>query len=156
MLFGASAGGFALYLSSISIPFYLLFLVYFLLGFFLYATIYAGLGVLVKRQDEVQSSVVLPMLLLISGWVLVYLAAAFPDATWVKVLSFIPFWTPTLMLVRIALDAVAWWEIVLTIALMLVTILACAWFSARLYRFGVLMYGQKPGPGQLVKMVRMK
>ena len=92
----------------------------------------------------------------ISLWALIYLAVYFPNATWVKILSFIPFWTPTLMLVRIALDAVAWWEIALTIVLMLVTILACAWFSARLYRFGVLMYGQRPGPGQLVKMVRMK
>jgi len=46
--------------------------------------------------------------------------------------------------------------IVLTIALMLVAISACAWFSARLYRYGVLMYGQRPGLGQLVKMVWMK
>jgi ABC-2 type transport system permease protein len=158
-LFHASisyGGGFTQYLSSVSVPFYLLFLVYFLLGFFLYATMYAGLGALVKRQDEVQSAVVLPMLLLISGFALIYLAVYFPNSTWVKVLSFIPFWTPTLMLVRIALGSVAWWDIALTIVLMLVTICVCALFSVRIYRFGVLMYGQKPGPGQLVKMVRMK
>jgi ABC-2 type transport system permease protein len=69
------------YLTSVSVPFYLLFLVYFLMGFFLYATIYAGLGALVKRQDEVQSAVVLPMLLLISGYVMIYLAVYFPNAT---------------------------------------------------------------------------
>jgi ABC-2 type transport system permease protein len=143
-LFGTSAGGFSQYLTSVSVPFYLLFLVYFLMGFFLYATIYAGLGALVKRQDEVQSAVVIPMLLLISGYVMIYLAVYFLNATWVKVLSFIPFWTPTLMLVRIALGSVAWWDI----ALMLVTICVYAWFSVRIYRFGVLMYGQKPGLGQ--------
>jgi len=61
-----------------------------------------------------------------------------------------------LMLVRIGPGAVAWWEIFVTIALMMVTILACTWFSARMYRLGVLMYGQKPSLGQLLKMVRTK
>jgi ABC-2 type transport system permease protein len=67
-----------------------------------------------------------------------------------------PFFSPTLMLVRLALGAVAWWEFVLTIGLMLLTILVLMVFAARLYRYGVLMYGQRPGLGQLVKMVRMK
>ncbi len=130
-------------------------LVYFLLGFFLYATIYAGLGSMVKRQDEVQSAIVLPQMLLTSGYVLIFLAVQSPDATWVKVLSFIPFWTPTLMLVRIAAGTVYWWDIAVSMVLMLVTICACAWFSVRIYRFGVLMYGQKPGFGQLLKLARM-
>lgn len=59
-----------------------------------------------------------------------------------------------LMLVRLGVGTVAWWEIVLTIALLLVAISACTWFAARLYRLGVLMYGQRPGLGQLVRMVR--
>jgi ABC-2 type transport system permease protein len=154
-LFGTSAGGLSQYLTSVSVPFYLLFLVYFLLGFFLYATIYAGLGSMVKRQEEVQSAIMLPMLLLVSGYVLIFLAVQSPDATWVRVLSFIPFWTPTLMLVRIAAGTVYWWDIAVSIVLMLVTICACAWFSVRIYRFGVLMYGQRPGLGQLLKLARM-
>ena len=95
-------------------------------------------------------------MLIISGWILVYLAAAFPNATWTKTLSYIPFFTSELMLVRIALGVVFWCEIVLTIVLMLVAISACVWFSARVYRPGVLMYGQRPGLRQLVKMVWMK
>ncbi len=154
-LFGASAGGFSQYLTGVSIPFYLLFLLYFLLAFFLYATLYAGLGALVKRQEEVQSATMVPSMLVISGWLLVYLGVYSPDATWTKVLSYIPFWTPMLMLMRIAVGTVAWWEIVVTTALMLVAILACTWFAARLYRLGVLMYGQRPGLGHLLKMVRM-
>jgi ABC-2 type transport system permease protein len=58
-------------------------------------------------------------------------------------------------LVRIARGTVAWWEIVITIGWMLVAILACTWFAARLYRLGVLMYGQRPGLGQLLKLSRM-
>jgi ABC-type Na+ efflux pump permease subunit len=119
------------------------------------ATLGAGLSAMVKRQEEVQNATMFPGMLFISGWLLVYLGVYSPNATWTKVLSYIPFWTPTLMLLRIALGTVAWWEIVVTIALMLVAILACTWFAARLYRYGVLMYGQRPGLAQLVKLVRM-
>jgi ABC-2 type transport system permease protein len=154
-LFGAKAGGFSQYLTDASIPFYLLFLVYILLAFFLYATLYAGLSAMVKRQDEVQNATILPGLLILTGYLLFYLGASNPNAAWTKVLSYIPFFTSELMLARIVLGTVAWWEIVLTIALMLVAILACTWFAARLYRYGVLMYGQRPGLGQLLKLARM-
>jgi ABC-2 type transport system permease protein len=154
-LFGAHAGGFSQYLTGVSIPFYLLFLLYFLLAFFLYATLFAGLASLVKRQEEVQSVIILPILLLSSGYVLFFFVVSSPDATLTKVLSYIPFWTPMWMLMRLALGTVAWWEIVVTVALMLLTILACTWFAARLYRYGVLMYGQRPSLGQLLKLVRM-
>jgi ABC-2 type transport system permease protein len=153
-LFGASAGGFSQYLTGVSIPFYLLFLVYILLAFFLYATLYAGLAAMVKRQDEVQNATILPTLLVVTGYLLFYVALASPNAALTKVLSYIPFFTPGLMLVRLAVGTVAWWEIVVTVALMLVAILACTWFAARLYRYGVLMYGQRPGLGQLLKLVR--
>ena len=143
-LFGASAAGFSQYLTAAFIPFYLLFLLYFLLAFFLYATLFAGLASLVKRQEEVQSVIILPLLLLSCGYVLFFFTVATPDATLTKVLSYIPFWTPIFMLMRLAVGTVAWWEIVITVALMLVTILACTWFAARLYRYGVLMYGQRP------------
>jgi len=144
-LFGANAGGFIQYLTGVSIPFYLLFLIYILLAFFLY----------VKRQDEVQNATILPRLLVTIGYLLFFLGATSPNAAWTKVLSYLPFWTPTLMLLRIALGTAAWWEIVVTIALMLVAILACTWFAARLYRYGVLMYGQRPGLGHLLKLARM-
>ena len=61
-------------------------------------------------------------MLIISGWILVYLAAYFPNSTWVKVLSYIPFFTYELMMARIALGKVYWWEITLTIVLMVVSI----------------------------------
>jgi ABC-2 type transport system permease protein len=110
---------------------------------------------MVKRQEEVQNATILPGLLIISGYLLFYVGVASPNAALTKVLSYVPFFTSELMMVRIAVGTVAWWEIVLTIALMLVAILACTWFAARLYRYGVLMYGQRPGLGQLLKLVRM-
>ena len=149
---GVHAGGFTQYLTGVSIPFYLLFLTYVLLAFFLYAALYAGLGAMVRRQEEVQNANMLPSLVMISGYLLFFLAVYTPDAPLTKVLSYIPFWTPWVMMARIARGTVAWWEIVVTVALMLITILACVRFAARLYRFGVLMYGQRPGLGRLLEL----
>src|SRR5260370_25491450 len=156
VLFGAKAGSFIQYLTGASIPFYLLFLIYILLAFFLYATLYAGLSAMVKRQDEVQNATILPRLLVTIGYLLFFLGASSPNAPWTKVLSYLPFWTPTLMLLRIALGTAAWWEIVLTIPLMLVAILACPWFAARLYRYGVLMYGQRPRMVRFIKLASFR
>jgi len=153
-LFGSNSGGLSQYLIGISIPFYLLLLVYFLLNFLFYATLFAGLGAMVKRQEEVNSAIQVPLMLLISSFGLVYLEAFSPNTIWGNVLSYIPFFTSEMMLVRIGLGVVAWWEIVVTIAIMLAAIAASVWFAARLYRIGVLNYGQWPGLRQLLKMVR--
>ncbi len=155
-LFGSSSGGFLASFTGVSIQFLLLLLVYFILGFLLYATLFAAMGALVKRQDEVQSAVQIPMMLLLGGYFVSFFGIYAPDSTWMRVISYVPFWTPTTMLTRIGVGAVAWWEIVLTIGLMIVAIFVCALISARIYRLGVLMYGQKPGLGQLAKMVRMR
>ena len=155
-LFGGNAGGFIQYLSGVSIPFLLLFLVYFLLAFFLYSALFAGLAALVKRQDEVQSVTQIPLFLLVAGIFLVYIVALTPPGPLTQALSYFPFWTPLLMLVRLGLGTATWWEVIITIVLMAVAIVACAWFAARLYRVGVLQYGQKPGLRQLLGMMRMK
>ena len=155
-LFGATNGGIGLNITGISITFLLLLLIYFILGFLLYATLYAAAGALVKRQDEVQNAVAPLTYLLVFGYIISFFGIYAPDATWFKVISYVPFWTPTTMLVRIGVSGVAWWEIPMTIALMIVGIVVCAWISARIYRFGVLMYGQRPGLRQLAKLVRMK
>ncbi len=60
------------------------------------------------------------------------------------------------MLMRIGAGTVAWQEITLSVVLMIIAIFVCALIAARIYRFGILMYGQKPGLGQLAKLVRMK
>lgn len=154
LLLGSSAGGLNLDVTGASVTLLLLLLVYFLLGFLLYATLFAAMGALVKRQEEVQNVVQPVIWFFMVGYLVSFIGISSPDAAWVKVISYIPFWTPTTMLMRIGTGAVAWWEIALTIALMLVAIFICAVISARIYRFGVLMYGQKPGLRQLFKLVR--
>lgn len=154
LLFGSSAGGLNLDITGTSVTMLLLLLVYFLLGFLLYATLFAAVGALIKRQEELQNVVQPVMWLFTIGYLVSFLGIYSPDAAWVKVMSYIPFWTPTMMLMRIGIGTVAWWEIGLTIVLMLAAIFLCAVISARIYRFGTLMYGQKPGLRQLLKMAR--
>jgi ABC-2 type transport system permease protein len=153
LLFGNSAGGLNLDITGTSVTMLLLLLVYFLLGFLLYATLFAAVGALVKRMEELQNVIQPVVWLFTIGYLVSFFGIYTPDAPWVKLISYIPFWTPTAMLMRIGMGAVAWWEIALTTALMLLSIYLCAVISARIYRFGVLMYGQKPGLSQLFKLV---
>lgn len=154
LLFGSSSGGLNLDITDASVTMLLLLLIYFLLGFLLYATLFAAMGALIKRQEELQNIVQPVMWLFLIGYLVSFVGFSNPDAAWVKVISYIPFWTPTTMLMRIGMGNVAWWEVALTVGLMLAAIFLCAVISARIYRFGVLMYGQKPGLRQLAKLVR--
>ncbi len=154
LLLGNSAGGMNLDITGASTVMLFLLLVYFLLGFLLYATLFAAVGALVKRQEELQNIIQPVMWLFLIGYLVSFVGISNPDATWFKVISWIPFWTPTTMLMRVALGTVAWWEIATTIVLMLGAIYLCALASARIYHFGVLMYGQKPSLRQLVGIAR--
>lgn len=153
-LLGNNSGAFSINITGTSITLLLLLLVYFILGFLLYATLFAAMGALVKRQDEVQNAIQPITWLFMVGYIVSFIGLSNPTATWIKVISYIPFWTPTTMLMRIGAGSVEGWEIALTIGLMIVAIFVCAIISARIYRFGVLMYGQKPGLRQLIDVVR--
>jgi ABC-2 type transport system permease protein len=153
--------GFSFNINSTSVTVFVLLLVYFILGFLLYATLYAALGALVKRQDEVQNGTAPINMLFMVGYLSSFIGGGTAlsgntSATWFKVMSLIPFWTPTVMLMRVGVGDAAPWEIALSIVLLIATILICAWGSARIYRFGVLMYGQKPSLGQTVQILKAK
>ena len=60
------------------------------------------------------------------------------------------------MLIRVGVGSVAWWGITVTVVLMIMAIFIRTAISARIYRFGVLMFGQKPGLGKMIRLVRMK
>ena len=155
-LIGSNSGLWNLNITGASITLLVLLLVYFILGFLLYATLFAAIGALVKRQDEVQNAVAPITLLLVAGYIVSFFGIYMPEALWIKVISYVPFWTPTTMLVRIATGGVAPWEIAFTIVLMIVAIIICAFIAGRIYRAGVLMYGQRPGLVQLVRLVRTR
>lgn len=116
-------------------------IVFTLLGYFLYATLAAFLGSMVSRVEDVQSMITPMTLLVVAGFMLSMFGLNNPEAGFVKITSFIPFFSPMLMFLRIGMVEVPAWEIAISILLLVVTIAALAVFGAKVYRGGVLMYG---------------
>jgi ABC-2 type transport system permease protein len=131
------------------------FIALFLLGFILYALLYAALGSLVSRQEDVQSATSPLMMLIMSGYFIAIFGLSAINETWVVVLSYVPFFTPYLMLARVAVGHVEWWEFTLAIGIMLATIAAALFVAARIYSAGVLLYGQRVGLRQVLKAARV-
>jgi ABC-2 type transport system permease protein len=78
-----------------------------------------------------------------------------PDGTLAVVLSLIPFFTPILMIARIAATSVPIWQIALSVVLLTATFFACLYVAAKIYRVGILMYGKKPTFKDMVKWFRL-
>ncbi len=107
----------------------------------------------VKRQEELQRGQITTYFPIILSFVTIYIGAFVPDSLLVRIPSYVPVFSPTLILIRLVLSTVMWWEILMTLVLMLLTFLGLAWIGARLYRYGVLMYGQPPTLARIVKLV---
>ena len=134
----------------------LLFCLYGILGFLLFAVLYAAAGSLVSRQEDV-NSIVMPMTLIATaGYMIgVYASLGMLDikAGWIVALSQVPFVSPFMMLGRIATGEATIWEVALSIALLVVTIVGALWLAARIYAAGVLLYGQRPGAKAILRLV---
>jgi ABC-2 type transport system permease protein len=142
-------------ISGLTVPLLASFMVLFVLGFLLYSLLYAALGSLVSRQEDVQSATSPLMMIVMVGYFLSIAAVQGITETWVVVLSFVPFFSPYLMLARVAGGHVALWEFGLAVVLMLVSIAVALFVAARIYSAGVLLYGQRVGLRQLFKMARV-
>lgn len=126
-------------------------IVFFILGYFLYATLAAMFGSIVSRIEELQQMMTPMTLLIVAGFVLAMTGLTTPDAMYIKITSFIPFFSPMLMFLRIGTSDPAIWEIILSIGLLIVTIVFFAILSAKVYRGGVLMYGKSASLKDLKK-----
>jgi ABC-2 type transport system permease protein len=135
----------------------LLFGVYGVLGFLLYATLYAAAGSLVSRQEDVNAAVMPMTLVSTAGYMVgVYAAMGLLDirAGWIVALTQVPFLSPYMMLGRIATGVAQPAEILLSITLLVAAIAGSLWLAARVYAAGVLLYGQRPGVRALWRLVR--
>jgi ABC-2 type transport system permease protein len=130
------------------------FVVFFLLGYILYSGMAAALGAMASSEQELQQMNIFLMLPLIACSGIVFTVVSDPDGTIAKVFSFIPFCTPLIMYVRIAMHQPPWYEIALSVLGLVATILAILWFAARIYRVGVLMYGKKPNLPELLRWLK--
>lgn len=131
----------------------LAFVVYFALGYLLYASFFAAIGSAVENEadtNQLQMPVTVPLLL--AFFVAIYAFNA-PDSPIVWWCSMIPFTSPIVMLSRIPFG-VPGWELALSIALLVGTFIACGWMSAKIYKIGILMFGKKTTFKDLWKWLR--
>jgi len=130
------------------------FVVYFLLGYFLYAALFAGIGAAVNTAQEAQTlafPVFMPLVLATMCFPLVLQS---PDSPLSTALSLLPPLTPLLMFLRITVLTPPWWQIALSVVLTGLTIALVVWFAARVHRVGILMYGKRPTFPEMVRWVR--
>jgi ABC-2 type transport system permease protein len=135
----------------------LMFGVYGVAGFLLYASLYAAAGSLVSRQEDVNAAVMPMTLVSTAGYIVgVYAAMGLLDirAGWIVVLTQVPFLSPFMMLGRAATGIAEPWEIALSLVLLVVTIGAAIWVASRIYAAGVLLYGQRPGARAVWRLLR--
>lgn len=131
-----------------------LFLVYFLLGFLLFLSMFAAIGSMVNSEQEAQSMQQPIIWMLVIPMYATFFFINNPDSTLARVVSMIPFFTPMVMLMRIAVLMPAWWEIALSVGLLIVAIVVVMRIASRIFRVGVLMYGKKPSLPEIVRWVR--
>ncbi len=130
------------------------FVLFFLLGFFFYAALYASIGAAVNTVQEAQNFVFPVVLPLIIGMVCFPAVIESPDGGLAITLSMVPFLSPLMMFLRIVVLTPPWWQIGLSFALLAVAIVGAVWMAARIYRVGILMYGKKPTFPELMKWVK--
>lgn len=118
---------------------------FYVLGFALYALIYAAAGSLVSRPEDLQI-IALPLsLIAIVGYFQAVLALSGGTAGFIRFSSYVPFWSPFVMLTRLSIGRVEPWEVALSFGLLIVTIGIVGVIAVRIYSAGVLLYGQRPG-----------
>lgn len=124
-----------------SISLYIYAIVFFVLGYLLYATIAAMLGSIVSRVEDVQQLIFPMIFLIIIAFMIAMVGLNMPEAKFITITSFIPFFTPMIMFLRVGMLEVPIWEVSLGIGILIITIGVFAWFGGRIYRGGVLLYG---------------
>lgn len=141
-------------LPPLQLPIFIFFAVYFLLGYFLFSTLYLIVGAMVSAEEDAQQmmlpivfSAVIPMLLFEQ-------VVRQPNSLLSVVLSLTPIFGPILMFARIAVQMPPWWQIVVSLVLLIGTILGMVWLAAKIYRVGVLMYGKPPTLPELVRWLK--
>jgi ABC-2 type transport system permease protein len=132
-------------MAGLSVALVAAFLVYFALGFVLYALIYAAAGSLVSRAEDLQMLALPLSLIAIVGYLQAVLALTGGTAGFVRFASYVPFWSPFVMLTRLAVGRVEAWEVALSLGLLVVAIGLIFVVAVRVYAAGVLLYGQRPG-----------
>ncbi|MDP4169178.1 MAG: ABC transporter permease [Bacillota bacterium] len=129
--------------------------VFFILGYFLYATLAAFLGSLVSRIEDVQQMITPMTMLILAGFMIAAFGLGKPDAPFITFTSYIPFFAPMIMFLRVGMLNIPFWESLASMAILIATILLLGVFGARVYRGGVLMYGKSNSYKDIKKALQL-
>jgi len=142
----------------IPIELFIYLIVFFVLGFLIYAFMFGAIGSTASKLEDINTSVMpITFLFIIAFMVVVFsMSSGSVDNTAVLVCSYIPFTSPMAMFTRICMSTVAWYEIAASIAILVGSTLGIGVLSAKIYRIGVLLYGTPPKFGTILKTVFKK
>lgn len=144
----------AFQMPSIDASLIIYFLIFFLLGYLLYSTFFAAIGAAVDSETDTQQYMLPIMVPIFIAYFIMFQAVNNPDGTLAVVGSLIPLFTPIIMITRIAITDVPFWQIGLSIVLMIATFAGSLWLCAKIYQVGILSYGQSASFKELVKWVK--
>jgi ABC-2 type transport system permease protein len=130
------------------------FFAFFLVGYFVYASVYAAIGSAFNSIQEAQQFAFVAVLILIASVAFFIPVMDDPDSTLAVTASLIPIFSPLIMLLRIAVTSPPLWQIALSYALALLFTLLMVWACARIYRVGILMHGRKPSLREIWRWLR--
>jgi len=132
------------------------FLIYFIFGYLLYAAIFAAIGAMVDSESDTQQFMLPVTLPLVLAYVSALIVLMNPASLAGKILSFVPFTSPVVMMVRIPYGTHIWFEVLPSVLILLFTFIGVTWLAARIYRVGILMYGRKPSLRDVLRWIRYK
>lgn len=130
------------------------FVIYFLGGYFLYSSLFAAVGAAVSSEQEANQAQMPITMLLVAGIIMFPVVSRSPNSTLSVVLTMVPFFSPVLMVLRVALESPPLWQILLSVSLLFVTTVGMVYLSAKIYRVGVLMYGKRPSVVEVLRWLR--
>ena len=139
----------------IPIELFIYLIVFFVLGFLIYAFMFGAIGSTASKLEDINTSVMpITFLFIIAFMVVMFsMSSGSVDNTAMLVCSYIPFTSPMAMFTRICMSTVAWYEIAISIAILIGSTIGIGVLSAKIYRVGVLLYGTPPKFGRIIKNV---
>jgi ABC-2 type transport system permease protein len=132
------------------------FLLFFILGYFLYASIYTAIGAPFNTDQEAQQLAMIPSMLIVSGMAVYPAVMNSPNGSVAVFASLFPFTAPLMMFLRTAIAEPPPWQVGLSIVILILSTMGMAWFAGRIYRVGILMYGKKPTIPEILRWVRYR
>lgn len=129
-------------------------LLFYIFGYFLYAVLFAAIGSIVSRTEDLGQALTPMTMLSLAAFYIGIFSMGTPNSLLVQIASYVPFTAPTVMILRVGMGEIAVWEIWVSLIILIVAILGFGWLSAKIYRTGVLMYGKRPSVAELRKAMK--